>query len=147
MVDTRLSKNSPVSVALGATTYTGVVLTAMKIQGVGGKPIVEARTVANNTEPEGVMQNPVEAIVIVTVDADVIPALLTAGYVNMSAAPVALSAFVITEKATDGKTRTITFTAAKSRIQGIQAKHATLGDQIHEITIHTYGTITYSAWT
>jgi hypothetical protein len=147
MTDTRVSENSPTQVQIGATTYTGVVLTAMKIQAVGGGDIVKSRTTANNTEPVGDTAYPVEAIVVVTLDADVIPALLTAGYVSMTAAPAALSAFIITElDAPKTKTRTITYTASKSKIQGVSAKHATLGDQIHEITILTRGTITYSAW-
>jgi len=146
MTDTRISENSPTQVQIGATTYTGVVLIAMKIQAVGGGDIVKARTTANNTTPVGTTAYHVEAIVIVTLDADIIPALITANYINMAAAPTVLSYFIITEKGVDGKTRTITFTAANSKIQSVSSKNATLGDQIHEITILTYGTITYSAW-
>ena len=146
MVDTRISENSPVSVQLGATTYTGVVLVAIKIQAVGGGDIVKARSVANSHVPIGVTDHPKEAIVVVTLDADVLPALIAANYVNMTAANTALSALIITEKATDGKTRTVTFTAANSKVQGVSGKNATLGEQVHEVTILTYGAITYSAW-
>ena len=146
MVDTRISKNSPTQVQIGGTTYTGVVLIALKIQGVDGGDMSKSRTVANAITPIGHTDFPKEAIVIVTLDADIIPALITANYVNMAAGNTALSALVITEKATDGKTRTITFTAANSKITGVQAKNASLGDQIHEITIKTYGAITYSSW-
>lgn len=146
MTDTRISENSPVSVTLGATTYTGVVLVAIKIQACGGGDIVKARTVANSNTPVGVTDYPKEAVVVLTLDADVIPALITANYINMAAANTALSAFIITEKSVTGTTRTITFTATNSKIQSVSSKNASLGDQVHEITILTYGTITYSAW-
>jgi hypothetical protein len=146
MVDTRISKNSPVSVTIGATTYTGVVLVAMKIQGIDGGPMVKARSVANVHYPIGLTDFPKEIIVVVTLDADILPALITANYVNPTAANTALSAFVITEKNTAGLTRTVTFTGANSKIQGVQAKNATLGDQIHEVTILTHSVITYSGW-
>lgn len=147
MVDTRISKNSPTQVVLGAAgTFTGVVLIAIKIQGVDGGDMSKARTVANAITPVGHTDFPKEAIVIVTLDADVVPALITANYLNMAAGNTALSSFVITEKNTAGLTRTVTFTAANTKITGVQAKNANLGDQIHEITLKTYGTITYSAW-
>jgi hypothetical protein len=145
MTDTRISENSPVSVQLGSTTYTGIVLVAgPKIQAVGGGPIVKSRTVANSHVPVGTTDYPKEAVTIVTIDADVIPALLTGNYINMTAANTALSAFVITEKSVEGKTRTITF--SNSKIQSVQAKNQALGDQAHEVTILSYGAITYSAW-
>ena len=146
MVDMRLSKNSPVSVTIGAVTYTGVVLVAMKIQGVDGGPMVKSRTVANNHAPIGVTDFPKEMIVVVTLDADILPALIAANYVNTAAANTALSAFVITERNTAGQTRTVTFVGANSKIQSVQAKNANLGDQIHELTILTHTSISYSNW-
>jgi hypothetical protein len=64
----------------------------------------------------------------------------------MSGDNAALSAFVVTEKSTAAKTRTISFTAANSKIKSAAPKHIVEGEQQTEITVGTYGTVTYSGW-
>lgn len=146
MTDVRLSENSPTGITIGATTYTGVVYTALKVQACGGGDMVKNRTVANSHSPIGQTDYPKEAILIVALDADILPALLTANYVNMIGANVALSALSITEKNVTNQVRTITFDAAKSKIQSVSEKNTTLSDQFTEVTIITYGAFTYGSW-
>src|SRR3990172_629641 len=147
MVDALQSENSPVSVILGATTYENVVLVATKFQAVKGGDIVTARTTGNSHVPQGTTDHPKEAVVIVTLDSvDTIPNLITANYLNMGGANVALSAFVITEKKNTGTTRTIAFTAANSKVQQVSSRNEVIGAQAVEIQILTYGTVTYSSW-
>ena len=142
----RLSENSPTGITIGATTYTGVVYTALKIQACGGGDMVKNRTVANSHSPIGQTDYPKEAVLIVALDADILPALMTANYVNMAGANSALSALSITEKNASNQARTITFVAANSKIQSVSGKNTTLGDQFTELTIVTYGALTYGAW-
>lgn len=146
MPDITLSENSPVSVTLGSTTYTNVVSTAIKFQAVGGGEAVTARTVGNSHVPVGHTDHPKETIVTIVLDADVVPALITANYWNPSGANTALSPFVITEKNSNGATRTITFTGANSKIQNVAPRNVVEGEQHVEITVLTYGAVTYSSW-
>ena len=148
MVETRISKNSPVSFTLGANTYTkGVIsIAGPDIQSVNGGDMVDCRTVATNDEPDGFTDFAKQSITIVLFDADVIPALLTAGNISMTAGNAALSACSWIEKNTAGLTRSVTLTASKCRIARATPKNVNLGDQTHEIKIKGYGTITYSSW-
>jgi len=122
------------------------VTIADNFQAVGGGDMVEAQTVGNNHSPVDWMNKPKECIVIATLAADVMPALLTATYVNMTGANTALSALVVTEKNTAGLTRTVTYTAANSKIKTTARKNILLGEQTIEVKIGTYGTVTYSSW-
>jgi hypothetical protein len=146
MPDTNLSENSPVSITIGATTYTSVVSVALRFQRAGGGEMVTSRTVANSHVPIGVTDHPKECVLVVVLDADVVPALMTSNYLNMSGANAAPSALVITEKNTAGATRTVTFTAANCKIQNVAPKNVVEGEQHVEITFLTYGSITYSAF-
>lgn len=145
-MSTVISENSPVSVTLGATTYTQVVSTAIKYQAVGGGDAVTARTVGNSHAPVGHTDHAKEAIVTVVLDVDVMPALITANYWNPGGANAAFSAFVITEKSSAGTTRTVTFTAANSKIQNVAPRNVVEGEQHIEIVVLTFGTVTYSNW-
>src|SRR3990172_13009789 len=99
MVDTLISENSPVSVQIGGTTYTNVVLVATKFQAVKGGDMVTPRTTGNSHVPQGTTDHPKEAEVIVTLDsADTIPNLVSANYLNMTGANAALSYFIVTEQ-------------------------------------------------
>jgi hypothetical protein len=146
MTDTNLHENSPVSVTIGATTYTSIVSTAINFQGVDGGPAIKARTVGNTTAPVGWTDLHKDCEVAVVLDADVMPALITASYWNVSGSNTALSAFVITEKNMAGQTRTVTFTAANTKIKKPTPKNIFEGDQHIELLIGTYGTVTYSGW-
>lgn len=146
MPDTNLSENSPVSVTIGATTYTSVVSVALRYQRAGGGDMVTARTVANSHAPVGITDHAKECLLIITLEADVVPALITANYINMTGANAAPSALVVTEKSMAGTTRTATFTAANCRIQNVAPRNVVEGEQHVEITFLTYGAITYSAF-
>ncbi len=147
MSEISLSENNPVSVQLGATTYTRVVsVSGPLFQACGGGPAVTSRTVGGVHVGIGDTDHPKEIITKVLLEADCVPALITANYWNPSGANVALSNYVITDKEaalTGARTRTETYT--NSKIQNVQASRTVLGKQTVEITIKSYG-ISYSSW-
>lgn len=144
MSEKTLSENSPVSIQVGGTTYNNLVAWKPNYQAVGGGDAVTGRTVGNNHSPIGVTHHPKECIVDVIFDSDVIPALITGGFWNPTGENTSTT-LVVTEKATDGKTRTVSY--SNVRVQQMPSSYTVRGEQHTEVIFHSYGAVTYSGWT
>lgn len=99
------------SCTIGSITYPEIMYYAYRPVGSGpGGAIVSPRFVANTVLPIGVTTHHLSYEVEVALDADESAGFYTTNYIP--APGTALSAFTVTELATDGKTRTITFGSA-----------------------------------
>lgn len=142
-----LDSGKVASITLGATTLTnGVAYAAYKPVGSGpGGDLVSPRLVANVSNPVGATIHHSWWEIKVGIDEDVKTALITS---NLLVPGTALSALVVTERATDGKTRTVTFSAGNCytknadgvRIES-EGEHATF-----EVSFYSFAAPVFGAW-
>ncbi|MCL2641968.1 MAG: hypothetical protein FWD52_00395 [Candidatus Bathyarchaeota archaeon] len=146
--DQIVSKNSPVSITLGAVTYDNVEVLAWKYEACDGGDAMEPHTVASGHTPSGYTHKPKRIILIATIDhIDITNNLVSSGFWNNTGANSNLTALKYVEMRNDTRqTRTITFTAANSYVVAISPTFNQRGTQFTEVRISTYGNVTYSSW-
>ena len=101
-------RSQVISCAIGSITFTEIMYFAYRAVGSGpGGDLVSPRTVANTATPVAVTPHHVWYELELCVDADEAAALYATDYVTVPG--TVIPAVTVTEKATDGRTRTITF--------------------------------------
>ncbi|MCL1977601.1 MAG: hypothetical protein FWG55_05840 [Candidatus Bathyarchaeota archaeon] len=142
-----LNCRSPVSFTIGAFTYSNIAAFGWRQEAIEGGDVVTPRTVAGSHVPVGYTHHPKCLILTISIDSDgVIQNLNTAGLWNLNGENGAPSALSFVDKHADGRTRTVSFVAANSRVQNVELKYNQPDKPLTEVKIITYGTITYSNW-